>query len=241
MTQMARKVEPSVPAAPPQARKLPPLQNGDHLTRVEFERRWEAMPDLQWAELIEGRVYLSPPISITGHSGPHLLFGGILMTYWAGTPGVFAGGPGSVRLDNENMPIPDVYLMIKQSHGGQAKIDSDDYLSGAPELVVEIAASTSSYDLHEKRRLYQRSTVREYVVWRTLDSQIDYFILRDSGYEPLRSLDGIYRSEIFPGLWIDANALLAGDPAKALAEVQKGLASPEHAAFVEALKSKAAR
>src|SRR5208282_5881951 len=120
MAQMARKVEPSVPAAPPPpTRKLPPLQNGDHLTRVEFERRWDAIPELTRAELIEGRVYVAPPTSIPGHSGPHVIFATILGTYWIGTNGVFAGDTGSIRLDEKNMPQPDLFMMIQPAFGGQ--------------------------------------------------------------------------------------------------------------------------
>ena len=138
------------------------------------------------------------------------------------------------------MPQPDLFLMIKPTHGGQAKIDENDYLSGAPELVAEISATSASYDLHEKLRVYRRSGVREYIVWRTLDQQIDYFILREGEYKALPiAADGSLHSEIFPGLWIDSPALLAGDLAKALVTVQQGAASPEHAAFIEALKSKA--
>ena len=233
MSELADKITPSV--------RILPLQNGDHLTREEFERRWEAMPGLKRAELIEGRVYLSPPTSIVGHSSPDMLLGAVLSFYRAGTVGLLAGHAGSVRLDRENMPQPDLFLMILPSHGGQARIDSKDYLEGAPELAVEIAASTASYDLHEKLRIYQRSGVREYIVWRTREEQIDYFVLRDGQYSRLASNDGVFRSETFPGLWIDSRALIADDLNKAIAEVQRGLASPEHASFVEALKAKASQ
>ena len=90
-------------------------------------------------------------------------------------------------------------------------------------------------------RLYERSGVGEYLIWRTLDSQIDYFIRRDGQYQRVSSINGVYRSEAFAGLWIDAAALVAGDPKKALSELLKGIASPEHAAFVEALKAKAGK
>jgi Uma2 family endonuclease len=240
MTQTAGTIKPSISQAQPKGSSLPPLQNGDHLTRAEFERRYDAMPNLKRAELIEGRVYVSPPVSLTGHSSPHVILAGLFFNYWSATPGVLAADNSSVRLDLENMPQPDLFLMIKPSHGGQAKIDENDYLAGAPELVAEISATSASYDLHEKLRVYRRSGVREYIVWRTIDQQIDYFILREGEYRPLPvAADGSLHSEIFPGLWIDAPALLAGDLAKALALVQQGAASPEHAAFVESLKSKA--
>lgn len=233
MTQVAEKIS-------PKARVLP-LQNGDHLTRQEFERRWNAMPKLKRAELIEGRVYLSPPTSIVGHSSPDISLGAILSIYRAGTLGLLTGHAGSVRLDDDNMPQPDLFMMILPAYGGQAKIGSDDLLEGAPELAVEIAASSASYDLHEKLRLYQRSGVREYIVWRTREEQFDCFVSRGGQYTPMSSDDGVLRSEIFPGLWIDSRALIADDLNNAIAEIQKGLASPEHAAFVEALKAKASQ
>jgi Uma2 family endonuclease len=237
MTQTARPVSSDAL----RSERVLPLQNGDHLTRQEFERRWDAMPRLKRAELIEGRVYLSPPTSIVGHSFPDSFFGTILGLYQAGTPGVKVGHTGSVRLDDENLPQPDLFVMILPDYGGQAKIDSDDYLEGAPELTVEIAASSASYDLHEKLRLYQRSGVREYLVWRTREEQIDHFVLRGGQYISVSSNDGMLRSEVFPGLWIDARAFIADDINKAIAGVQKGLASLEHATFVEALKAKAGK
>jgi Uma2 family endonuclease len=239
MTQIAPKIALGVSTTEPDLRKLPPLQNGDHLTREEFERRHDAMPGLKWAELIEGRVYVAPPLSVAGHGSPHLLLSGIFAAYLAETPGIFGSDAGSIRLGAENMPQPDLFLMIQPECGGQAKIDEDGYLRGAPELIAEISASSVSYDLHEKLQLYRCSGVREYIVWRTLDAQMDYFVLREGEYRAPAAAESIFRSEIFPGLWVDASALIAGNLSKALAEVQKGIASPEHAAFVEALNAKA--
>ena len=97
---------------------------------------------------------------------------------------------------------------------------------GEPELVAEVAASTASYDLHDKLRAYQRNGVREYVVWRVLDRAIDWFVLRDDRYEPLALTSaGCYRSQVFPGLWLDPTALIRGDLARVLAVVQQGMAS----------------
>jgi Uma2 family endonuclease len=138
------------------------------------------------------------------------------------------------------MPQPDAALFIESSHGGQAKVDDEGYLAGAPEFVAEIAASSASYDLHEKLRVYRRNGVKEYIVWRTLDREIDYFILRDGEYQRLSpEPDGLLRSEIFPGLWLDAASLLAGDLAVVLQQIQAGVASPPHDTFVAALRQRA--
>jgi Uma2 family endonuclease len=216
---------------------IPPLENGDTLTRAEFERRYEAMPHLKKAELIEGVVYVPSPVRHRYHGHQHTHLIGWLAQYEANTPGVEASDNVTVRLDLDNEPQPDALLFIDPACGGQARIDADGYIEDAPELVAEVAASTVSYDLHAKLRVYRRNGVREYIVWRVLDREIDWFVLRAGQYERL-SLDaeGLYRSEVFPGLWLDSAALLRGDLATVLAVVQRGLASPEHAAFVSRLR-----
>jgi Uma2 family endonuclease len=216
---------------------VPALENGDRLTRVEFERRYEAMPGLKKAELIEGVVYMPSPVRHRHHSRPHVHVSTWLGSYEAGTPGVEAGDNGSIRLDLDNMPQPDAFLIISPECGGQVKIDDDDYIAGAPELVAEVATSSVSYDLGDKLRVYRRNGVREYIVWRVLDAQIDWFILSDGEYQatPLPD-DGILRSTAFAGLWLDVNALLRGDLARVLAVLHDGLESPEHADFAARLK-----
>src|SRR5439155_7466421 len=140
-------------------------------------------------------------------------------------------------LDLDSMPQPDAYLLIERRCGGQAIIDADDYVTGAPELIFEIAASSASYDLHEKLRVYRRNGVREYIVWRTFDRAVDYFILRDGRYDALApAAKGILQSQVFPGLWLDPASLIAGDLQKVAAVLQRGLASAKHTAFVNRLK-----
>jgi len=212
------------------------LENGDVLTRAEFERRYEAMPHLKKAELIEGVVYVPSPVRHRAHSHPHIHLTGWLVQYEAGTPGVEAGDNGTVRLDLDNEPQPDALLFIDPGCGGQARIDADDYIEGAPELVAEVASSSASYDLHVKLRVYRRNGVREYIVWRVLEQELDWFVLRAGQYARMSvDAEGLLKSEVFPGLWLDPAALLRGDLAMVLAVVQRGLASPEHAAFVARL------
>src|SRR5207248_3131044 len=135
----------------------------------------------------------------------------------------------------------DAFLFIHPTHGGQTRIDRDGYVADAPELVTEIAASSASYDLHNKLNAYRRNGVREYVVWRVLDQAIDWFILRECNYDRLSpEASGIYKSEVFPGLWLDAAALLHGDLVAVMQVLQQGLASPDHAAFAARLQEQAA-
>ncbi len=218
-----------------------PLENGDRLTRAEFERRYEAMLHLRKAELIEGVVYVPSPVRYLQHGAPHSHIVTWLGVYEAGTPGVRGADNTTVRLDLDNEPQPDALLIILPEHGGQSRLDADDYIAGAPELVAEVAASSVSYDLHAKLHAYRRNGVREYLVWRILDREIDWFVLQDGQYErQLPAADGLLRSAVFPGLWLDPVALLRGDLATVLAVLQQGLASPEHTAFLVRLSSPSA-
>jgi Uma2 family endonuclease len=212
---------------------LPVLENGDRLTRAEFERRYEAMPRLKKAELIEGVVYVPSPVRHYQHGSPHAHLISWLGLYAANTPGIEVGDNSSVRLDLDNEPQPDGLLFIDPTCGGQVRISADGIIEGAPELVAEVASSSVSYDLHAKLHVYRRNGVREYIVWRVLEGEIDWFVLRAGQYErmPLDA-NGLLRSEVFVGLWLDPAALVRGDLATVLAIIQQGLASPEHATFV---------
>jgi len=218
------------------ASAVPPLEPGDRLTRDEFERRYEAMPELKKAELIEGVVYMPSPVRARRHGRPHARIIGWLIYYEACTPGVEVADNATARLDLDNEPQPDGMLYIAPERGGQVRIGPEDYVEAAPELVVEVASSSVSFDLHTKLHVYRRSGVQEYIVWRVLDSRIDWFVLRGGVYEQLAADDhGVVRSERFPGLWLDAAALLQGDLAATLRTLDEGLATAEHAAFVAGL------
>jgi Uma2 family endonuclease len=216
--------------------KIPPLESGDRLSRHEFERRYIAMLHLKKAELIEGVVYVSSPLRFKSHGQPH---GDLIIwlgTYKVSTPGAELGDNATVRLDLDNEPQPDVLLLIDERLGGQAKISEDDYIEGAPELVAEVAASSASNDLYDKKRAYRRNGVQEYIVWQILENKVDWFSLQNDEYVTLEADgNGVIKSRIFPGLWLDMAALLTGEMTKVLAVLQQGLNSTEHQAFVERL------
>ncbi|MHB1423757.1 MAG: Uma2 family endonuclease [Gemmataceae bacterium] len=219
--------------------RIPPLENGDRLTRPEFERRYAAMPHVKKAELIEGVVYMPSPVS-DAHAAPHFDLITWLGFYRAATPGIAGGDNGTLRLDLDNEPQPDAFLRILASHGGQARVDEDGYVNGAPELVAEVARSSVNIDSHTKLHAYRRNGVREYLVWRVVDQAFDWFVLRDGRYETLAAAaDGLYRSEVLPGLWLDAAALLRGDLGTVLQTAQRGQDSLDHAAFVSHLQAAA--
>ncbi|MFN4066459.1 MAG: Uma2 family endonuclease [Thermosynechococcus sp.] len=213
--------------------KLPPLESGDRLTRDEFERRYAAMPQLKKAELIEGVVYVASPVRVS-HSQPHAEMMTWLGFYRAVTPGVLLYDNPTIRLEGDNEPQPDAVLRLEK--GGSSRISEDGYIEGAPELVVEIAASSAAYDLHDKRRVYRRNGVQEYLVWCTYERQIYWFSLEAGEYQTLTpDAEGIIRSRQFPGLWLATQALLAQDLGTVLHILQQGIATPEHQAFVQIL------
>lgn len=162
MTARQATTGPSGPgAAAPQLDGFVPLENGDRLTRCEFERRYKARPDIRKAELIEGVVHMPSPVRARGHAGPVADMTAWLVTYRASTPGVSALADATVRLDRDNEPQPDVLLRMESEAGGQSRLSEDDYVEGPPELIVEVAASSAAYDLHDKLRVYRRNGVLE--------------------------------------------------------------------------------
>jgi Uma2 family endonuclease len=207
------------------------LETGDQLSRAEFEQRYEALPNLKKAELLEGVVYVPSPVRFDLHAKPHSYLAYWLTHYHIFTPGTLTGDNATVRLDLDNEPQPDVLLFIDPEHGGKVSL-VEKYLEGSPELVAEVASSSVSLDLGIKFQVYRRNAVQEYVVWRVLDEAIDWFRLRDGKYVPMATTDGILRSEIFAGLWLDAQALVSGDMKRVLAVLDQGIATAEHAAFL---------
>ena len=225
-------------------RPVPPLEQGDRLTRTEFLCRYEAMPPgVIKAERIEGMVHIATPgLTTEFHGQPHAGLMWWLGAYRVETPGIVASDNSTVRLDTDNDPQPDGLLRILPTHGGRTTITKDGYIVGAPELIVEVAASSVSFDLGAKLQTYRRNGVNQYVVHRTYDGAIDWFVLRDGQYERLKPDDqGIYRSEVFPGLWLKADAFVAGKLAEVSTVLQRGIHSAEHDEFVRKLAAHQAK
>jgi len=220
---------------------LPPLRNGDHLSANEFMRRYEAMPQVNKAELIEGVVYMPSSVTADEHGTPHALIMGWLAMYWAKTPGVECADNATLLLQKgESRLQPDGLLRIKPSHGGQTRT-LNKYVVGGPELIAEVAASSASIDLYEKLQVYKNNLVSEYVVWQVEDEKIDWFVLSRSEYKRMaRSPEGYYKSKKFAGLWLDPHAAIALDMENVLIVLQKGIDSPGHRKFVEKLSSQRA-
>jgi hypothetical protein len=218
----------------------PPLVHSQRLNQAEFLRRYEATPPGFKAELIGGVVHVPSPLS-----RPHGR-GSFRVTTWLGhyearTPGVEGLENATTVMDELGVPQPDVQLRIVPECGGQTRNEGQ-YVAGAPELVAEVANSRRLIDLGAKRIDYERAGVKKYVVV-TLDPQeVHWYVRRGKKLVRVRpGRDGLYRSKVFPGLWLDPAALLRGDLAGVLAALDRGLASPEQAAFAARLAAAAAR
>jgi Uma2 family endonuclease len=201
------------------------LESGDRLTRAEFHRRYCARPDIKKAELVEGVVYVASPVRHRQHGGPHGAIIGWLFAFAARTPGVQLSDNATVFLDADNELQPDACLFYDPPRGsGGARLTTEGYIEGAPPLVVEIASSSASYDLHDKLRAYRRNGVLEYIVWRVIDGAVDWLRLHEGEYlrvEP--DARGVIESTVFPGLRLHVPKLLAGDYAGVMDELERGL------------------
>lgn len=216
---------------------VPPLENGDRLSRSEFEHRYAAMTDLKKAELIEGKVYMASPLRFEPHAEPHADLITWLGIYKAMTPGARLGDDPTVHLDQDNEPQPDAVLRLDEQVGGQSCIGEEGYIEGAPEFIAEISASTATIDLGDKLQAYRRSGVKEYLVWQVFEQQIDWFHLQGDEYVKLDpDADGMIRSQIFPGLWLDLQAMLIGNMQRVITVLQEGLSSDDHQMFVVSLE-----
>ena len=213
----------------------PSLENGDRLTREEFEIRYAAMPDLKKAELINGVVYLASPVRAKQHGLPHSDLMAWLGTYRIFTPGVMVYDNATVRLSGDSEPQPDALMRIANSKGS-SRITEDDYIEGPPELALEIAGSSAAYDLHDKKEAYRRNGVQEYIVWDSGARSLTWFHLRADQYVALQpDKSGIIQSEVFPGLWLNVEAFTAGDLRQVYETLQVGISNKAHQEFVNKL------
>ncbi len=218
-------------------KKIFPLEPGDRLTAAEFERRYEVTPSEIKAELIEGIVYMQSAAKLS-HGRPYGFMTTWIGNYCFATPGTDYAADATDRLDDSNQPQPDISLFVLPEFGGQTSISDDGYLTGGPELIVEIAGSSLAIDRGPKLRTYEQHGVKEYLIWRVKDRSLEWYVRRDDRFE-LHQPDGagVFRSEVFPGLWLDNDAALRRDGVMTMQILDQGLASESHAAFVNLLTS----
>jgi Uma2 family endonuclease len=211
------------------------LTSGDRLNQRTFHARYEVMPENFRAELVGGVVYVSSPVT-NWHAVYHAQVVTWLGYYAARTPGVEAADNGTVILDEENEPQPDGVLRIVEQSGGSSRIDERGYVIGAPELHVEVAYTSEAIDLHDKREQYARTGVQEYLVVLIQDQKVRGFRLRGSRFADVKIPgDGVWKSILFPGLWLPVRAMLDRDMSTVIDTLDLGLATPGHGEFVSRL------
>jgi Uma2 family endonuclease len=200
------------------------LESGDRLSRDEFHRRYCARPDIARAELVMGVAYVPSPTRAQEHAEPHASLALWLGTFKAGAPGVRMAVEVTVFLagsESEVRPDLCLYRLVPE---GRVRVRDDGYLEGAPDLIAEVAASSVSYDLHDKMEAYRRAGVQAYIVWRVLDKQIDWFRLVNGRYvRPRPDARGVLVSHVFPGPRLAVERMLSGDDAGVLTELTRGL------------------
>jgi Uma2 family endonuclease len=212
----------------------PPLNQGDNLTRAEFLRRWEAMPHVLRAELIGGVVFMPSPLS-WDHGSVDNRVSTWLGVYGAYTPGCDPMNNVTWLMGEEDSPQPDMCMRILPEFGGRSRMQGR-YPHGVPEFLAEICVSNAAYDLHQKLELYQAEGVEEYLAVLVFEQELRWHRLVNGVYQLQPApADGIWRCQIFPGLWLNGPALLQANMVQVLATLTAGLNSPEHAAFVEQL------
>jgi Uma2 family endonuclease len=181
-------------------------------------------------------VYVASPASYQ-HGKNDRGIGTIMDIYNAHTPGTDGAGNATIQLDDTSEVQPDQHLRISDGYSGQSTLNSDGYLEGAPELVAEVSLTTLSHDLTTKKKLYADQGVLEYVVVDLANERLYWFDLPQDQELPLDA-DEVLRSRVFPGFWLDAQALFRGDRLRLMATLQQGLATPEHTEFVTQLAAR---
>ncbi|HBN75434.1 MAG TPA: Uma2 family endonuclease [Planctomycetaceae bacterium] len=220
--------------SPNQEERVPFLENGDCLDGEEFLRRWEAMPEVKQAELVEGVVFMNAAQRFSYHGDQLLKIGYWLNSYVAETPGTHCGGDCTVQFEENCILQPDTCLFLSPELGGCCHINDEHFLEGSPELILEVSASSASRDLNQKKKIYEECGVREYVVWNVLASKFVWYRRQENQFVEISCDEqGCYRSQVFPGLWLNAIAMLAGDLKSVRDTVIQGLASSEHEQFIE--------
>lgn len=216
------------------------LHCGDKMAQPEFHKAYCAMPEEYRAELIGGMVFEPSPLSLE-HSDIHGYLVAVFLAYAGRTKGLHAGDNATVILGPEDEVQPDAFLRILPGYGGRSQnVSRRDksistkalkYVKGAPELVAEVAHSSRAIDLHFKKERYRLAGVLEYLVV-CLDPERVYWFNMSNGKEFAPKF-GIFRSQAFPGLWIDGKALLRCDYPALMESVDAGMRSTEYAQFLE--------
>ena len=220
-----------------QSRTLPPLVDGQRLDQPTFHERYAAMPEKTRAELVDGVVFMPSPLR-GAHGEADRMIGGWLFCYQRAVPCLRSPSNATAILGPGVEVRPDAQLRIPDELGGRDRV-VDGYVNGPPELVVEVGGSSRVFDLGSKKNSYEKAGVLEYLFVGVEPVDVRWFALRDGRYAEIATgADGIYRSEVFPGLWLDPKAFAEEDRDALIAALERGLATDEHARFVAELEGR---
>lgn len=198
----------------------PPLESGDLLDAAEYWRRYCATWEKLRAERINGKVYIMSPLRAVHHGNPHFLLAHWIATFAMHDPTLTGSDNATVRLNTDNDPQPDLCLL---RIGGQTHFDDEGFIIGAPEMIIEIAGSSASYDFGEKREVYEAAGVGEYLVFEAMEGRIQWWRSDKGRFFEITPENGIYKSVLFPGLWLDAGALRSANAVALIATLQRGM------------------
>jgi len=218
------------------AHVLSDLSNGDSLTQQEFHARYQLMPVDYRAELLDGIVYVCEPLSLEhGEADAQLV--ALVVAYRAATCGVAVHQNSTIVLGPKDEVQPDLFLRILPEYGGQSGLLAGKkvtFAKGAPEFIAEVAHSSRAIDLHLKKERYAQAGVQEYLVLCLKPLELYWFDLQN-GKKLERAERGVFMSEVFPGLWVDEQALLSNDYYQMMDVLSQGLETAEHKEFVARL------
>jgi hypothetical protein len=236
------KVPVAKPVTTPPKRFVPPFENGDRLDQKTFHDLYERTPFRFRAELVDGIVYLKIPKPVRLRRRPRLSLSVWLGAYEAETEGVQIAMHATNILIDRNETHPYQTVIVDPALGGRTSINADDFVEGGAELLVEIAERSCSLPYHKKFEQYQKANVREYIIVNLESRNFNWFTNTANGFQPIKpNADGIMKSRVLPGLWLDREATLNDNNKRVRAVLDSGLASPEHAKFVTKLQRKLKR
>ena len=154
-------------------------------------------PDEERWEIVAGVAYNMTPAPGIKHQNVVINFSSYLKQQLKGKPCRPFVAPTDVVLSNHDIVQPDIFVVCDEK-----KITETD-IQGAPDLVVEVLSpATALKDKREKKALYERSAVREYIIIDPIELYLERFVLKGKRYGeseifgpqevlPLHTLKGI--------------------------------------------------
>jgi Uma2 family endonuclease len=179
---------------------------------------WLRLPDDgNRYEVIEGELIVSPPPGLPHQRSSGALFLRLAEYVEKHGLGMLVAAPVGVRLPGHPVPFQPDLVFVRQE---RSQILGEEYVEGAPDLVVEILSpSTRKYDRGKKFQVYQQAGVQEYWIVDQRARSIEVFSLRGKRY----ALGGKYgpgqrvASTVLPGFSARVEDLVPAPIVRAIA------------------------